>query len=109
MTQKMKADVYVYDVLGNARDGYEVNDVWLYYYDLDITEEIINDRKLLRKWIRDALYKKHTKLSSINLDVNDCYIDTGTIIYWEYGASCKPQGEIRIRYEKEPLDTPSCM
>lgn len=97
----MKADIYVYDVWGNARDGYVVNDVWLYDYDLDITEEIINCDRKLRKWIRDALYKKHTKLSSINLEVNDCYMDTGNRIYWEYGASCKPQGEIRIRYESE--------
>lgn len=97
----MKADIYVYDVWGNAREGYEINDVFKHLDDVPITKEIINDRKLLRKWIRDTLYEKHTKLSSIHLEVNDCYMDTGNKVFWEYGASCRPEGEIRIRYEKD--------
>ena len=47
----MKADIYVYDVWGNAREGYEINDVFKHLDDVPIIEEIINDRKLLRKWL----------------------------------------------------------
>ena len=90
----MRATVWRYDVWGNERDGFEVNDRNCFVREAEFPAKTISagdDDKSLLKWLKDiGFIKKGIHLSSINFDGDD------TTIYIEQSKNGYPIGCIEI-------------
>ncbi len=79
MEKYYKVEVREYDVWGNDKDGYEVNDCYLVMDDLMVSEEIMTSIKQLKRLCKKLFnMKRNIHLSSITLDGDS------TTIYCEY-------------------------
>jgi hypothetical protein len=89
----MKADLFTYDVWGNARDGYEVNDRHGLRRDVTISHQTFNSDSALKKWIKTNFhFKRNVRLSSIHLDGDE------RTVYITGGRDEYPIGEIQITH-----------
>ena len=81
-----KYELIEYDVWGNARDGYDVNQTFRtgQYYDIDPDWA---DKKLISELKKDGLIRKSIKFKSIEIDGDKFSI------YFEYKN--KPEFELR--------------
>ena len=78
-----------YDVWGNKKEGYEVNDVYLVNSEVKIKKDISdNDLKREVKKIFDL--KRNIRLSSIDIEGEDIYT-----LYFNYNIDNYPIGELR--------------
>lgn len=75
-----------YDVWGNARDGYEVNDAFHtnQFYDIDSDW---NNAQLVGELKKQGLIKKRIRAKSVEMDGDD------QVIYFSYKG--KPEFELR--------------
>jgi hypothetical protein len=60
-------DIYSYDVWGNSRDGYEVNDTFKSGYEIELPEDY-SDVQLLKAMKDSGFIKKTVKLSQLSID-----------------------------------------
>ena len=64
----MKVSIVSYDVWGNAKDGYEVNDSYYVVRDVEFDGDWDNDRDLV-KFLKEQDYlAKHVKVSNLEVD-----------------------------------------
>lgn len=77
-----------YDVWGNDKDGYEVNQAFLTNTFIDLTDKIINDDKLLIKDLKKAgIIRKGIHANKIGILGDDI------TMYFEYKG--RPEFELR--------------
>lgn len=63
-----------FDLWGNSKDGYEINDMYTLERDIVISDEIINDDKLLIKALKKlGFIKKTAKNSKFIIDGEPAY------------------------------------
>lgn len=71
MEQKyMDVQIWLYDVWGNKKEGYEVNNQWEYDSPITMDEETWTTDKLLKKVIKKYLLKPTVRLSNITFMAN---------------------------------------
>jgi len=63
-------DLYIYDVWGNARDGFHVNDRFLDTKGIEIPEKIIHssNKALIQELKRQGFIKKRLHASSLEIE-----------------------------------------
>ena len=85
-----KFDLYTYDVWGNDKDGYEVNDIYLQEHDICIDEEIVfgRDKELIQALKRINIIHKTSKTSKWGITG-----DPDLSLYFDYCG--KPVFELR--------------
>jgi hypothetical protein len=87
----MRVDLVSYDVWGNVKDGYEVNDRSVFARDVPISHQTFNSEPALKRWIKSAFgLKPGVRLSSIDLDGDDL------TVYIDVGRNGYPLGEIQV-------------
>lgn len=63
-----KYDVFDYEVWGNAKEGFTVNDVFLFATDIDLPESVVmNDKKLIKKLKQLGIIDKRIHTKSIDI------------------------------------------
>jgi hypothetical protein len=87
----MRYQLYTYDVWGNEKDGYEVNNIFSTnaIYELD---ENMTDKEIVKALKDQGLIKKGIHTSSIEIDGEMDYT-----LYFDdvKGGHCKPDFELR--------------
>lgn len=93
----IKANIYTYDVWGNAEEGYEVNDI---YFDsrIDLEEsDLFDDENLYWALIRLDMLAPDSKVYFEWQDEDLCYVNGST--------DGKPLGEIRFNIRVDLKET----
>lgn len=92
----MDVQMILYDVWGNKKDGYTVNDIWKVDEPITINEEIWWDHKALRKIIKKYLFKPEVRLGKITITFQE-------EIHTEFEFDNKPCGRLEVvkEYEQE--------
>jgi hypothetical protein len=71
-----KATVYTYEVWGNSRDGYDVNDRSCFLRDAYIDDVILDSNYNLLQWLKSiGLIKKGVRLTSVLFDGDEYCVD----------------------------------
>jgi len=78
---------YSYDVWGNAKEGYDVNNVFKTNEIVDIPNVVRSDKALLTFLKNIGFFKKSLKVTLFDTDGDD------EVIYLNYRG--KPEGELR--------------
>jgi len=90
----MKATVWSYDVWGNEKDGFDVNDRSCFARDIDCPEKILGSDRELLKWLKDiGFIVKGIRLASLRFDGDD------TSIVIEQANNGYPFGVVEIGNE----------
>ena len=85
-----------YDVWGNAKDGWEVNDAHTTGYTCRIATDA-DDAAIVRALKRSGWLKKTLKTKSVDFSYNDAIMgDASTPIYFGDARNGKPEGELRL-------------
>ena len=86
----MKVSIISYDVWGNAKDGYEVNQASYWHRNVDFDGDWENDREIL-KFLKDMDYlAKHVRYCDI--EVEDSY----NAVYLYRKRDYYPLGEVQL-------------
>ena len=81
--------LYDYDVWGNEKDGYDVNNVWSTNEIYEISEKgMESDKQMIKELKKQGLIKKGIRFSSIDIDGDE------RTIYLGYKG--KPEFELRL-------------
>jgi hypothetical protein len=88
-------NVFDYGVQGNAKDGFTVDDVFLFATDVDLPESVVlDDKKLIKALKQIGIIDKGIQATSINIegipDLTIYFIDTRKVL----GGFC-PAFELR--------------
>lgn len=88
-------DLYVYDVWGNPKDGFQVNDVYLNEKDIVISEDSLEtDEKLIQALKRLNLIDKKIQFKSLQIEG-----ESGHTLYFndvrKKSGYCRPAFEMR--------------
>ena len=78
---------YSYDVWGNKKDGYEVNNVFRSSDYAYIPDSIVTDKDLIVYLKKEGFIRLGIRVASINIDSDE------DVIYFSYKD--KPEGELR--------------
>ena len=78
---------YSYDVWGNKKDGYEVNQVFRSSDYAYIPDSIVTDKALIAYLKREGFLRLSARAASFDLDGDE------DVIYFSYNG--KPEGELR--------------
>lgn len=71
----VKVEVYTYDVWGNARDGYEVNDRYRFGTYSHVDALVARDDKLLTRFLKEiGFLKKGVQTRSLEFDGDDTFV-----------------------------------
>ena len=89
--EDVKVEIRLYEVLGNSKDGYEINDVFVAESEYLLEKKVWESNKALKRFIRDMFFKSYVRFCDICLD--DSAENT---VYFSYGKDEKPIGEIRL-------------
>jgi len=93
-------EILSYDVWGNEKDGFEVNDTHRTGYTCRIPENADN-AAIVRALKRCGWLKKTLKTKSVDFSYNDAIMrDEWTPIYFNDARNGRPEGELR-RIDKE--------
>ena len=88
--------LYSYDVWGNVKDGFEVNDVFKTSYVCEIPDNA-SDADIVKALKSCGYLKKTLKTKSVDFSFNDAIIgDESTPIYFGDARNGKPEGELRL-------------
>ena len=90
----MDVQIWLYEVWGNKKDGYDVNDRWEHDTPITMDEETWTTNKLLKKVIKKYLLKPTIKLSQITFT-------TEGENYVEFEVGNRPCGMLEVvkKYE----------
>ncbi len=115
MEQKyMDVQIWLYDVWGNKKEGYEVNNQWEHDSPLTMDEETWTTDKLLKKVIKKYLLKPTVRLSNITFMVKEAdYVEfeIGGIpcgrleVVKRYGIKEGLKGGVKMKFEVQHYDT----
>jgi len=90
-TEEVKVEIRLYDVWGNPKDGYAINDVFVMEHEYPLEKEVWESNKALKRFIKDMFFKPYVRFCDIKLDTS-----AENTVYFNYGKDEKPIGEIRL-------------
>lgn len=92
-----KYDVHTYDVWGNAKDGYNVNDVYPRSATIELADDA-EDADIIRALKNAGILRSKARYSSFDIDG-----ETGYTLYVNYSPTSYPLCELRAQPEPEPV------
>lgn len=89
--ENVKIEIRLYDVWGNAKDGYEINDGFVAESEYPLEKKVWEDNKALKRFIRDMFFMPYVRFCDIRLDDS-----SENTVYFSYGKDEKPIGMLRL-------------